>query len=103
MAQIKGLSHATAFEYNGLLYVIGYRSGSQYLRRSADDGASWLRFADGSTEKLVAAASDNQRAALVKMGTQGRALVVAVPLFPHVEVYVSRDDGNSWEREPGPT
>ena len=38
MATISGLSHAMAFEYNGLLYVIGYRAGGQYLRRSADGG-----------------------------------------------------------------
>lgn len=102
MAEISGLSHVIGFEYNGLLYVIGYRSGAQYVRRSADRGVSWLAFADGSTEKLVASASDNQRAAFVKMGTQGRALVVGVPRFPAIDVYVSCDDGCTWEQDTGP-
>jgi len=102
MAEISGLAHVMGSEYNGLLYVVGYRSGAQYLRRSADRGLSWLRFADGSTERLVAAQSDSQRAAFVKMGTQGRALVVGVPSFPSIKVYVSRDDGETWQEEPGP-
>jgi len=99
VATIGGLSHAMAFEFNGLLYVIGYRAGGQYLRRSADKGQSWLRFGDGSEEKLVALPSDEQRVAFVKMGTQGRALVVGVPNFPDIDVYVSYDDGGSWEQE----
>ncbi len=102
MAQITGLSHVTGFEYNGLWYVIGYRGGAQYLRRSADRGRSWLRFPDGSIERLVAAKSDEQRATLVKMGTQGRPLVVGVPNFPRIDVYVSHDDGFTWEQESGP-
>ncbi len=97
MATIGGMSHAMAFEYNGLLYVIGYRAGGQYLRRSADGGRGWLRFADGSEEKLVALPADEQRVAFVKMATQGRALVVGVARFPDVEIYVSRDDGETWD------
>ncbi|MGC9318677.1 MAG: sialidase family protein [Armatimonadota bacterium] len=100
MASISGLSHAMAFEYNGLLYVIGYRAGGQYLRRSADGGKTWLRFADGSQEKLVAMPSDEQRVAFVKMASQGRALVVGVPNFPGIEIHVSDDDGESWIEEP---
>jgi hypothetical protein len=96
MATITGLSHAMAFEYNGLLYVIGYRAGSQYLRRSADNGQTWLPFADGSEERLVAASSDDQRVAFVKMASQGRALVVGVSRYPDIDVYVSRDDGETW-------
>ncbi|MCD6361600.1 MAG: hypothetical protein J7M38_12155 [Armatimonadetes bacterium] len=102
MADINGMSHVMAFEYNGLLYVIGYRSGAQYLRRSADRGMSWLPFRDGNIEKQVASDCDNQRVAFVKMGTQGRALVVGVARFPHIDFYVSRDDGETWEEESGP-
>ena len=97
MATISGLSHAMAFEYNGLLYVIGYRAGGQYLRRSADNGRTWLPFADESEEKLVAMPADEQRVAFVKMASQGRALVVGVSRYPEIEVYVSRDDGESWD------
>jgi hypothetical protein len=99
MATISGLSHAMAFEYNGLLYVIGYRAGGQYLRRSTDSGKTWLPFADGSEERLVAMPADEQRVAFVKMGSQGRALVVGVSRYPEIEVYVSRDDGETWEQE----
>ncbi len=101
MATISGLTHAIAFEFNGLFYVIGYRAGAQYLRRSADGGRSWLRFSDGSEEALVALPSDEQRVAFVKMASQGRALVVGVPRFPEIDVYVSRDDGESWAQETG--
>jgi len=102
MAQISGISHVMAFEYNGLLYVVGYRAGAQYLRRSSDKGRTWLPFADGSTERLIAAPSDAQRAAFVKMSTQGRPLVVGIANWPHVDVYVSDDDGESWEADEGP-
>jgi hypothetical protein len=96
MATISGLAHAMAFEFNGLLYVIGYRGGGQYLRRSADGGRSWLRFPGGEEESLVAMPSDEQRVAFVKMGGQGRALVVGVPRYPEIAVYVSWDDGATW-------
>ncbi len=99
MGTISGLAHAMAFEFNGLLYVIGYRAGGQYLRRSADGGRSWLPFSDESEEALVALPSDEQRVAFVKMASQGRALVVGVPNFPEIDVYVSRDDGETWEQE----
>ena len=97
MATISGLSHAMAFEYNGLLYVIGYRAGGQYLRRSADNGRTWLPFADASEEKLVAMPADEQRGACGKMASQGRALVVGGSRYPAIEVYGSRDDGETWE------
>jgi len=103
MAEISGLSHPMAFEFNGLLYLVGYRSGAQYLRRSADRGVTWLPFVGGETEKMVAADADDQRVAFVKMATQGRALVVGVARFPHIDVLVSYDDGESWQEEPGPT
>jgi len=99
VATIGGLSHAMAFEYNGLLYVVGYRAGAQYLRRSADRGRSWLPFADESEERLVAQPADEQRVAFVKMGTQGRALVVGVASFPDIDIYVSYDEGESWSQE----
>jgi len=102
VASIQGLTHAIAFEYNGLLYLVGYRGGAQYVRRSADAGKTWLPFADGKTEHQIATPADAQRAAFVKMGTQGRAMVVGVANFPNIDVYVSVDDGETWEQEEGP-
>lgn len=99
MATISGLAHAVAFEFNGLLYVIGYRAGGQYLRRSADGGQSWLKFAGGAEETLVAMPSDEQRVTFVKMSTQGRALLVGVPRYPEIALYVSWDDGATWACE----
>ncbi len=99
MATIGGLSHAIGFEYNGLLYIVGYRAGGHYLRRSADKGRTWLDFANGGIERLIAAPADDQRAAFAKMSSQGRALVVGIANFPNIEVYVSRDDGDSWEND----
>jgi len=99
VAPISGISHAIAFEYNSLLYVVGYRGGAQYVRRSADGGKTWLPFTDNEVERQIASPADAQRAAFVKMGTQGRALVVGVANFPDIEVYVAYDDGESWERE----
>ena len=93
----ENLSHPMAFEHNGLLYLIGYRGGAQYVRRSADAGHNWLAFSDGEIEKQVGAPSDPQRAALVKMETQGCRLVVGVPNYPHIDIYISVDDGESWE------
>jgi len=102
VSSIDGLTHAIAFEYNGLLYLVGYRGGGQYVRRSADAGKTWLDFVDGKTEHLIATPADAQRAAFVKMGSQGRALVVGVANFPNIDVYVSVDDGETWEQEEEP-
>ena len=96
MTTISGLSHAMAFEYNGLLYVIGYRAGGQYLRRSADGGRTWLPGAEACEEKGVAMPADELRVAFVMMASQGRALVVGVSRYPAIEVYVSQDDGETW-------
>ena len=93
---VEDLSYPMAFEHNGLLYLIGYRGGAQYLRRSGDGGHTWLRFSDGETEKLVGTPSDAQRVAFVKMETQGCRLVAGVPNSPHIDVYVSVDDGENW-------
>ena len=96
---LQGLSYPMAFEHNGLVYLIGYRGGAQYIRRSADGGRTWLPFSDGETEELVAAGSDAARVAFVKMDTQGCRLVVGVPNYPNVVIYTSADDGETWELE----
>ncbi len=87
------------FDYNGLLYIVGYRAGGHYLRRSSDKGRTWLPFPDGGIERLIAAPADDQRAAFAKMSSQGRALIVGVANFPNIDVYVSRDDGHSWQND----
>ena len=96
---VQGLSYPMAFEHNGLVYLIGYRGGAQYIRRSADGGETWLPFGDGATEKLVASPSDADRVAFVKMDTQGCRLVVGVPNYPNIDIYISADDGETWELE----
>ena len=98
---IPGLSHPTLVECNGIIYMTGYRSGGVYLRRSADGGRTWLRFADGAEERLVASEADEARAGLVKLGGQGRTLLAAVSHGAVVEVYVSVDDGETWVLEGG--
>ncbi len=96
---VQGLSYPMAFEHNGLVYLIGYRGGAQYIRRSADGGETWLPFGDGATEKLVASPSDADRVAFVKMDTQGCRLVVGVPNYPNIDICISADDGETWTRE----
>jgi hypothetical protein len=96
---IAGLTHPTLVECNGIIYVTGYRGGAVYLRRSADGGRTWLRFADGSEERLVASGADEARAGLVKLESQGRVLMVAVSRRPDVDVYLSKDDGETWSKE----
>ncbi len=93
------LEHPCACEYNGVLYVIGYRDGGQYLRRSLDGGKSWVPFRDGSEERLVAEPASAQRAGLVKVDCQGRGLLAAVATGQKINVYLSRDDGETWELE----
>ena len=96
---VEGLSYPMAFEHNGLVYLIGYRGGAQYIRRSADRGATWLPFQDGETERLVASPSDADRVAFVKMDTQGCRLIAGVPNYPSIDIYISADDGETWELE----
>ena len=93
------LSSPEAVECDGVLYVIGQREGTYLIRRSADAGATWLPFSDGSSEKAVAPAQTDQRAALVKLNAQGRPLLACIPEWPDLVVYVSHDDGETWEQE----
>ena len=93
------LSCPEAVESDGVLYVIGLRDGQYWIRRSADRGLTWLPYADGALEKAVAAAGSEQRAALVKLSTQGRPLLACVPDSEQMDVYVSWDDGETWTRE----
>lgn len=99
MGNIAGLSQPTLAEHNGLLYLTGYRAGGQYLRKSADGGKSWLAFSDGQVERLICQPADEARAGLLKMDSQGRRLVVAVAREGSIEVYVSADEGETWEWE----
>lgn len=92
------LAFPTAYCHNGILYLVGYRGGAQFIRRSADGGATWLKYADGEVEKEIASA-DAERVAFLKMETQGSRLIVGVPQAPHVVVYYSRDDGATWVLE----
>jgi hypothetical protein len=94
------LSYPFAVECNGILYVIGYRAGAQYIRRTADLGRSFLAYPDGSTEKQITSETDEQRVAFVKLQSGGRRLVVGVPNEPNIDTYVSDDDGGTW-REVG--
>jgi len=96
MATIGGLTYPTMVEHNGIVYLTGYRGGSVYLRRTADGGRTWLKFGDGSDERLVATPADEARAGLIKTESQGRRLVVAVARTPDIDVYVSADDGETW-------
>ena len=86
-------------ECNGILYVIGLRAGSYWVRRSADAGKSWLPFADGSLERAVAPATSDQRAGLVKLVGQGQPLLACIPQWPTLKVYASFDDGETWSHE----
>lgn len=97
MGAIAGLSHPTIVEHNGLVYLTGYRGGQVCFRRSADGGRSWLRFLDGSEEKVIGP-GEEARAGLVKVESGGRRLLAAVANGTRIEVYVSVDDGESWNQ-----
>ena len=99
MGTVAELAHPNAVEYNGILYLTGYRDGAQHLKRSADGGRTWLRFGDGSEESLIGAPSDDERAGLLKMDSQGRRLLAAVPNWPVIDIYLSVDDGETWTKE----
>lgn len=92
------LAYPMAYCHNGILYLIGYCGGAQFIRRSADGGATWLEYTDGSVEKQVAS-SDAERVAFLKMETQGSRLIVGVPQTAQVAVYYSADDGATWMLE----
>lgn len=99
MAGIAELTHPVACECNGVLYLMGYRDGAQHVRRSADRGQTWIPFQDESIERVVSGAAAAQRAALVKLDSQGRALLAAVVEGATIRIYVSEDDGDSWRCE----
>jgi hypothetical protein len=99
MSPEAALAHPHACEYNGVLYLVGYRAGAQYLRRSADRGATWLPFSDDGIEHCIATPADPARAAITKLDTQGRPLVVAVSVGGGIEVHLSEDDGETWRLE----
>lgn len=99
MAPGPTLAHPCACEYNGILYLVGYRSGAQYVRRSADRGVTWLAFGDGAIDRCIASPADPVRAAITKLDTQGRPLVAAVSASGEIAVYLSEDDGETWRLE----
>ena len=92
------LEYPMAVHHNGVLYLVGYWGGKQWVRRSGEGGRTWLKYPGGAIQSEIAE-SDAERVALVKMETQGARLIVGVPQGANVVVYVSRDDGWTWERE----
>jgi hypothetical protein len=86
-------------ERDGILYVVGERDGTCYVRRTADYGKTWLKYSDDSIEKAIGPVPGDQRAGLVKLVGQGRALVALLPQWPDIVVYVSFDDGETWSEE----
>lgn len=92
------LQYPMACHHNGILYLVGYWGGWQLIRRSPDGGRTWLKYRGDRLQNEIAE-SDPERVAFVKMETQGSRLVVGVPQSPAVVIYVSRDDGWTWERE----
>ncbi len=92
------LTYPFAFEHNGILYIIGYRDGAQWIRRTADFGQSFLSYPDGSIERRIAD-SDAQRVGFVKMESQGALLVAGVPREPEIRTYISKDDGWTWTQK----
>lgn len=96
MAIITGLQYPAIAEHNGVLYVAGYREGRIYLRRTIDGGHTWLRFKEGAEERLICEGAEEAQIGLLKMESQGRRLVAAVPVGEEIHVYVSADDGETW-------
>jgi len=99
MATVAGLTYPTMVEYNGIVYLTGYRDGAVYVRRTADGGRTWLAVDGGEVERLVATPADEARAGFIKMESQGRRLMVAVSQGEVIGVYVSADEGETWVRD----
>jgi hypothetical protein len=94
-----GMTNPVAVERDGILYLVGIRDGHYRIRRSADCGQSWLPYSDDAEEHVVAPATCEQRAGLVKLTAQGRPLLACIPAWPDLLVYRSFDDGETWELE----
>lgn len=97
MAIITGLQYPALAEHNGVLYVAGYREGRIYLRRTIDGGRTWLKFKEGEAEKLICEGAEEAQIGLLKMESQGRRLVAAVPVGEEIHIYISADDGETWQ------
>ena len=92
------LTHPRLAEYNGIWYLLGYAGGMQYMMRSADCAVTWLPFAGGGTQSPIGP-SDDEAGSIIKLHSQGSRLVVAVPKYPYIHIYVSSDDGDTWTLE----
>lgn len=99
MPEMPGLMSPVAVESDGMLYVVGIRDGYYRVRRSADGGQSWQTYPDGTQERAIGPATSEQRAGLVKLTGQGRPLLACVPDWPDLLMYVSADDGYTWDLE----
>lgn len=86
-------------ERDGILYIVGERDGTCYVRRTADCGRTWLKYSDDSIERAIGPVSSDQRAGLVKLVGQGRPLVALLPQWPDLVAYISHDDGETWSEE----
>ena len=94
MTQVK-LTAPRLVEYNGICYLLGIEEGSAYLMKSADCGRSWLQFSGGGIHSPVGPC-DPCGGALARLHSQGGRLMAALPSAPHIYIYVSADDGDSW-------
>jgi len=92
------LAHPQIAEYNGIWYLIGYSGGMQYIKKSADFGNCWLPFGNGQQQNPIGP-SDDEAGSIIKLDSHGARLLVVVPKNPYLHIYISKDDGDTWDLE----
>ena len=89
------LANGVVIDLYGTLYCACYADGSVYCEHSLDGGASQATWIVGGTRTEICAPGEEVAPALCAL-TSGE-LVAAVQIDEAITVYLSRDQGESWE------
>lgn len=94
-------THPSMVDKNGIQYLTHYISGiGQVIKRSQDYFVTKMSYDPNNlttTSSVITPFSDAERAAFIRLTTDGNHLIVAVPAYGSIVLYKSKNSGKDWE------
>jgi hypothetical protein len=88
------LSHVATCQRHGIIYAVGWKSGTFYCQRSDDNGYSQLELNNAGDYSIAITAGEEEQPGLCLLPSG--VIVVAIPTADACEIWVSKTGGCTW-------